>query len=272
MRHAVSLLLLTLTGLFLLSPILSGCAKHADFVQVRQDVRALARSRDQISKQQLAFQRRLEELEADLTAKAKMLKGRGTETDMAVLQLHIDDLTSRLGTLERRIARVEVSQAAGSQDLDDSREEPALDVEPEQLPVQSGVHSPLAEAPGLSPTSAYNLAYADYLAGRFELSVAGFQRFSEDFPSTSLAPHASYWMGESYYDMKDFVRAIQAFEQVIQNYPESDKVRPALYRLGLSAAETGDAQRARAYLKRVIQEYKDSEEARLAKEKLADIR
>ncbi|MEE8492526.1 MAG: tol-pal system protein YbgF, partial [Nitrospirales bacterium] len=268
----VSLLLLTLTGLFLLSPILSGCAKHADFVQVRQDVRALARSRDQISKQQRAHQRRLEELEADLTAKAKRLKGRGTETEMAVLQLHIDDLTSRLGTLERRIARVEVSQAAGSQDLDDSREEPALDVEPEQLPVQSGVHSPLAEAPGLSPTSAYNLAYADYLAGRFELSVAGFQRFSEDFPSTSLAPHASYWMGESYYDMKDFVRAIQAFEQVIQNYPESDKVRPALYRLGLSAAETGDAQRARAYLKRVIQQYKDSEEARLAKEKLADIR
>lgn len=272
MRHAGSLLLVTLTGLFLLSPILSGCAKHADFVQVRQDVRALARSRDQISKQQLAFQRRLEELEADLAAKAKMLGGGGTETEMAVLQLHLEDLAFRLGALERRIARVEVSQATVSQELDDMPGEPTLDVESEQLPVQSGVNSPLAGAPGLSPTSAYNLAYADYLAGRFELAVAGFQRFSEDFPLTSLAPQASYWVGESYYNMKDFVRAIQAFEQVIQNYPESDKVRPALYRLGLSAAETGDSHGARAYLKRVIQQYKDSEEARLAKEKLADMR
>ena len=69
-----------------------------------------------------------------------------------------------------------------------------------------------AGVPTITPTSAFNLAYNDYLNGKYDLAVAGFQRFVKDFPGTSLTPNAYYWLGESYYQQKDYVRAIQSFE------------------------------------------------------------
>ncbi|MFQ5992219.1 MAG: tol-pal system protein YbgF, partial [Nitrospiraceae bacterium] len=174
-----------------------------------------------------------------------------------------------LTMLERRLAYVEVEtqgQVAGGR-----AERPSQQSKTAKLDPQAAAGTSLSERPGLTPTSAYNLAYNDYLSGRYELAVTGFQRFVEDFPSTSLTPNAYYWLGESYYSMKDYVRAMQAFERVIKDYPKSEKVPPALYKLGLAAGETGDTRRSRAFLKRVIQEYKDSNEAKLAKNRLAEL-
>jgi tol-pal system protein YbgF len=126
--------------------------------------------------------------------------------------------------------------------------------------------------PSITPTSAFNLAYNDYLNGKFDLAVTGFQRFIKDFPSTSLTPNAHYWLGESYYGQKDYIRAMQSFEHVVNEYAGNEKVPAALFKLGLSAAETGDTAKSRKYLKRVIEEYSTSDEAKLAKAKMAEIR
>ena len=123
-----------------------------------------------------------------------------------------------------------------------------------------------------SRSAAYNLAYNDYLNGKYELAVTGFQRYLKDFPNSSQAPSAQYWLGESYYNLKDYVRAIQAFERVVNQYPHSERVAPALFKMGMAAAETGDRPRARGLLKRVIEEYPTADEAKLAKNKLAEIR
>jgi tol-pal system protein YbgF len=175
-----------------------------------------------------------------------------------------------LSDLESRLARVEDGPtSAGPVKSEDGMRQSrsTRPSEPQQEPAPL-----LPGTPGISPTSAFNLAYNDYLNGRYELAVSGFQRFLRDFPSTSLAPNAHYWIGKSYFGLKDYGHAAQAFQRVITDYPRSEKVPPALFELGLTAMESADTASARKYFKRVIEEFSTSDEAKLAKNKLAEIR
>lgn len=125
---------------------------------------------------------------------------------------------------------------------------------------------------GITPVTAFNLAYNNYLGSRYKLAVADFQRFVKDFPGTGLIPNAHYWMGESYYNLKDYERAIQSFELILAEYPRDRYVPPALYKLGRVAIETGDQSRARNILKRLIEEFPSSDEYKLLKNQLAETR
>ena len=241
----------------------AGCAKHADFVEIREDLRTVIKSQEQVQKQQEVVLRRLQAVESKA--------GGDAGKDAAASQAQTDELLERLKLLEGRLASLEGNlrtipakpeSAAG----EPSRQSKPAAITPRPEPV------PLPGTPDISPTSAYNLAYNDYLNGRYELAVSGFQRFLRDFPSTSLAPNAQYWLGESYYGMKDHVRAMQAFEKVVTDHPHSEKVAAALFKLGLAASDTGNASKAREYLKRILQDFKDSNEAKLAKGKLAELR
>lgn len=253
-------LLIIATG-FLAGLLVSGCAKHADFLEVRDQLLTISKTQEQEQKRMEAMQRRLESLE------------RVREPEISK-QPRNDDTGARLQKLETRLARMEEAQAAQAAALksdlasaDAMRQsktaKSTLPLEP--APMVPGV-------PSITPTSAFNLAYNDYLNGKYDLAVTGFQRFVKDFPSTSLTPNAHYWLGESFYAQKDYVRAMQSFEHVVNEFPGNEKVPAALFKLGLSAAETGDSSRSRKYLKRVIEEYSTSDEAKLAKAKMAEIR
>ena len=240
--------------------IFAGCAKHADFLEVRDQMSIIARTQDQEQKRFEAMQRRLESLE------------RVREPEGGKLRL--DDALARLQKLERRLAKIEETQLAQAASI---RSDLALAEANRQARISkpSGPADPPTLIPGvpsITPTSAFNLAYNDYLNGKFDLAVGGFQRFIKDFPSTSLTPNAHYWLGESYYGQKDYIRAMQSFEHVVNEYAGNEKVPAALFKLGLSAAETGDTAKSRKYLKRVIEEYSTSDEAKLAKAKMAEIR
>jgi tol-pal system protein YbgF len=240
-----------------MSLLLGGCASHADFVALQEEVSRLSRGQDQDHKREESVQRRLQALETRPPD--------GREGDP---QQRLAEVNAKVRELEGRVARLEESGHVGGSELSGEaprHAKPARPQAPQGGPVIPGT-------PDLTPTSAFNLSYNDYLNGRYDLAIAGFQRFIKDYGTSSLAPNAHYWTGESYYSMKDFVRAMQAFERVVNDHPRSEKVAPALFKLGLSAAQTGDATRARSYLKRVIEEFPGSDEAKLAKNKLAEIR
>lgn len=238
-----------------------GCAKHADFVELREDLHAVAKAQQQLQQQQAALQRQVQALEAKQGADAGREAAAGKQ---------MDDLLERIKVVESRLANLESALRPMPPKVEGTSE-PSRQSKPAVIPRVEPV-LPLPGTPDITPTSAYNLAYNDYLNGRYELAVAGFQRFLQDFSNTSLAPNALYWLGESYYAMKDHVRAMQAFEKVVAEHPHSEKVAAALYKLGLAAAETGNTNKAREYLKRVLQDFRDSNEAKLAKGKLAELR
>ena len=261
MTRPVPMSLSLLTSLIVLALVHDGCAKHADFVDLRQEVHTVARSQEQAHKREEAMQRRLQALE--------------TAKESSPDRQRLDELAARLKNLEARMARfedVQQSQSAPLTKPESPSGEPSRQSKPAKLPPPQEVAPLIPGVPGITPTSAFNLAYNDYLNGRYDLAVTGFQRFLKDFPSTTLVPNAHYWLGESYYNLKDYVRAMQAFERVVKEYPGHEKVPSALFKLGMSAAETGDIPKAREYLKQVIEKFSTSEEAKLAKNRLAEIR
>ena len=245
--------------------LLVGCAKHADFVNLRKDLRAGRDAQEQhqekSAREQEAILQRLQALE--MTEESG---GNGSR---------LEDLAFQFKILEERLARLEQGRT-GDQELPSlSRNRPDHPPEP-ALTVPAGPHNSTSSlgplVSGMTPSSAFSLAYNDYLNGRYDLSIVGFQSFLHDYPSASLAGNALYWLGESYYRQQDHVRARKAFERMVTEYPGHKKVPGALFRIGLAAAETGDRAGAREYLKRVIEEYSTSNEATLAKNKLAELR
>jgi tol-pal system protein YbgF len=219
------------------------------------------------------MEKRLQALETKLASKAAPTD----EADARADRQRAQNLAARLKTLEDRLARFE--ETLRSQTVTESKapliESTSGEASAQSKPARIPALDPtlvMPGTPGITPTSAFNLALNDYQSGRYELALSGFQRFLKDFPSANLTPDAHYWIGETYYSMHDYVRAIQAFEQVVNEHPRSDKVPAALFKLGLATAETGDSKKARGFLKRVIEEHKDSTEAKLAKNRLADLR
>jgi tol-pal system protein YbgF len=249
-------------------------------VELNKEVQSLRGSQEQAVTSQAQVLERMKEMEDRLrqAESRPILPG-----ESAVAAPRVDELQARLKDLEMRLARMETqstSSVAGSVPAkllpapvaEASKPEPSRQSRPIELPTGTDSGFMVPGTPDISPTSAFNLAYNDYLNGRYELAVSGFQRFLKDFPSTSLTPSAHYMIGESYYSAKDFPKAMQAFERVINEFGQSEKVPPALYKLGVSSVETGDAARAREYLKRIIEKFPTSEEAKLAKNKLAALR
>ncbi|MGE0470046.1 MAG: tol-pal system protein YbgF [Nitrospira sp.] len=244
---------LVVCGLSMSVVDLVGCARHADFLEARNQLSAVARTQEQDRQRVDVVMRRLEAIEK--------LK------DPEATKARFDDFSTRFQKMENRLAKLEDATNRSSAKVDHP-------VEPR--PIKPVKTTPSAESvaivTGITPTSAFNLAYNDYLNGNYELSVAGFQRFVKDFPGTSLTPNAQYWLGDSYYNLKDYGRAIQTFDSLVAEYPGNEKVPAALYKLGLATAETGDLAKSRKNLKRVLEEFPSSDESKLAKNKLAEIR
>jgi tol-pal system protein YbgF len=238
-------------GMVMAVSVLAGCAKHADFIEVRDQLSTMSRSQEQDHQRVDAVLRRLESVE-----RAK---------DVEAGKPRVDEIAARLQRIENRLAK-----------LEETANQPVAKSDPMpsdfRLPKPVKPPEPVTTAPGITPTSAFNLAYNDYLNGKYELAVAGFQRFVKDFPGTSLAPNAQYWLGESYYNLKDYGRAIQTFDSLLAEYPGNEKAPAALYKLGLATAETGDLVKSKRSLKRVLEEFPASDESRLAKNKLAEFR
>jgi len=237
---------------------LSGCAKHADFIELRDQLSTVSRSQEQDHQRVDAVLRRLESVER--------------VKDVEAGKPRVDELAARIQKLESRLAKFEEGAGAATMRSDVVVPESAKPAKPGKPLAQSETPSIVSGMPGITPTSAFNLAYNDFLNGKYDLAVAGFQRFTKDFPGTSLTPNAHYWLGESLYNQKDYARATATFEYLVAEYPGNEKVSAALYKLGLTTAEIGDLVKSRKYLKRVIEEFPSSDEAKLAKNKLAEIR
>jgi len=125
----------------------------------------------------------------------------------------------------------------------------------------------------LPPEEVYKNALGDYTKGDYDLAIAGFRSYVQNYPRTSLVPNAHYWLGESYYGQKNYAQAIEEFEVVIRDYPDSPKVPSALFKQGDAFLQLNDLKQATAALCELADaksKYSRTREAQLAREKMRE--
>ncbi len=125
--------------------------------------------------------------------------------------------------------------------------------------------------PNLSPQEIYNMAYADYLKGNFDLAIDGFKLYLDNFSQSPFADNALYWIGECYFSEKKYEEAIARYNELILNYPLGDKVPAAYLHKGLSLMELGQNEEALSVFRLLVSKYPLEEETKIAQEKIKEL-
>jgi tol-pal system protein YbgF len=125
--------------------------------------------------------------------------------------------------------------------------------------------------PNLSPQEIYNMAYADYLKGNFDLAIDGFKIYLDNFSQSPFADNALYWIGECYFSQKKYEEAIARYNELILNYPLGDKVPAAYLHKGLSLMELGQKEEALSVFRLLVSKYPLEEETKIAQEKIKEL-
>lgn len=268
MRHPVLLIVAALLTV-------AGCAPQAELVKLRNemgDVRAEVRSVRTSVPDLTGIQKRQDRLEEEIKGTTDL------QQRMADQGARFDQLTMDLQLLQGKLEENNYRLKELSQKLDDrsfrlaeatariEQLEAKLKSAPAPTIASSAETRPAAQTP--APSEAYQQAKADYDKGNFDLAIAGFENFLQQFPDTSLADSAQYWIGECYYSKNQYGKAIEAFRKVLKDHSKSDKAAGAKLKIGYSYLNEKNNAKAKEYLQKVVKDHPGSREADLAKEKL----
>lgn len=141
-------------------------------------------------------------------------------------------------------------------------------------PAESGAESVPAEEEAVvldepSISEVYLEAQADYLQGRYELAVAGFERVAA--AGGELADNARYGIGDALLAVEQLEPALEQFEMVIRDFPESNKVGEAWYKKGLILHRLGHESDAREIFEDILDVYAGTPAARAARRQLESL-
>ena len=227
---------------------ISGCAaffqQPANVEQTKAEVETLRRDQTEL----LAL---IRELKLRLESQSESIAGMRADNNSQLRQLEskIQMLTAQLEEQGLRIERI-----GGN---------PGTPKPPDSS--QGG--TPGGSAQG-NEASLYEAAQRDFYRGNYQLAMAGFSDFLDQFPKSDRADNAQYWIGESYYSLSDMDQAIQEFLKVRDLFPEGNKVAAATLKIGYAFLRKADSATARRYFETVCREFPGTDECSLAGEKL----
>jgi tol-pal system protein YbgF len=130
---------------------------------------------------------------------------------------------------------------------------------------------PAAINPNLSPKEVFDMAYADYTKGNYDLAIEGFKIYRQQFFDSPLADDALYWIGECDFSLKKYGDAIEQFNLLIFNYPQGNNVPGAYLKKGMCFMELGKKEEALSVFKLLISKYPNEEETKIAQQKIKEL-
>jgi tol-pal system protein YbgF len=158
-----------------------------------------------------------------------------------------------------------------SQDPKQSREAKKTETKTEIKTGPTEKKPPTTAVPSISPQEVYNMAYADYLDGNFDLAIDGFKTYRQHFSDSPLADNALYWIGECNFSQKKHEEAINTFNELIMNYPQSDKAAAAFLKKGLCLVELGKKDEALSVFKLLVGKFPMENETKIAQQKIKEL-
>lgn len=201
---------------------------------------------------------RIEMLEAQVAALEQRVAGQG-----------LVELSSRLDALQEENRRLRGDLERLQFELEQMRRqqrEQYLDLD-RRLQVQEA--QPAIATVSLDPQAAYQAAFDQLKAGKYDEAATEFRSFLDLFPQHELASNAQYWLGEVYYVRRDYPAALTAFKAVLERYTAARKSPDALLKIGFCQDEMKQPALARATLEKVIKDYPGSAAAAEATQRLA---
>ena len=160
---------------------------------------------------------------------------------------------------------------AGPADGEASDAAPAVPDEGEAAPEEGSAQEGAGEQDATvldepSVVEIYLQAEADYLQGRHDLALAGFERVAG--VGGELADNARYFMGECHLAENRLDDALDQFDAVIRDFPDSSKIGEAWYKKGLIFGRLGHESDAREIFEDILDVFAGTTAARLAQREL----
>lgn len=157
--------------------------------------------------------------------------------------------------------------AGGGEEPADGPPPPAPDESAEGEADEAPPGAVVLDEPSVSEI--YLEAQADYLQGRYELAVAGFERVAA--AGGELADNARYGIGEALLAVEQLEPALEQFEIVIRDFPDSNKVGEAWYKKGFILHHLGHESDARDIFEDILDIYAGTPAARAARRQLESL-
>jgi len=190
---------------------------------------------------------------------------------MEQMTLAINRLSEDLLSIKTQLAPPAVEAAASKPPA--ASKEPARETKPKKKeePVRETPAAPPALDSNLSPKEVFDMAYADYAKGNYELAMEGFKIYRQQFFDSPLADDALYWIGECLFSLKKYNEAIEQYNLLIFNYPQGNNIPAAYLKKGMSFTELGKKEEALSVFKLLISKYPNDEETRIAQQKIKEL-
>jgi TolA-binding protein len=204
--------------------------------------------------------------------------------DLRVVREKVDDSNVRIGSLSQEVDALRQSVVLMSVPAATPSDTPAgapgstppassgqvpVPVSPAAAPAASAPPAAAVPiAPGTSPQRLWDMAFAEYGGGRFDLAVMGFEAYIKSFPKSDMADEAQVYICSSYLNGGDYQKAVDACDVAIRTYPGGNALPEAYYRKGVALQSLQQVAPAGAAFEHLVKTYPDTVAATLAQQRL----
>ncbi len=227
-----------------LVPSAASAAANKEHLQLMAEIRMLQEQQQQLQGLLGALQDTLKVVTTKLDESAA-----GTRKAMADQTLATTNIGDNVRILREKTDETNVRISTMSQELEALRQTIASQPAPQAAAAPSAGTDPALGAPtvstppvaptpppGASPQRMFNASLDDYMAGRYDLAIPGFEGFIQMYRTLPQAGAAMYNIGMSYFSQRPpkYPEARDAFLKVINDFPQApgNAVPDAYYKLG----------------------------------------
>ncbi len=227
---------------------------------------------EELKKEQLGLQERLEDLSYKLEGKEREEKGRK------------EDLLTRVSALELRLKRIEnlvqpsnetaIQNATSNQTVVLQPEVQKETSEPQKEKQTNGLHTEKPtlktqekakqrEVPkNLKEEDLFQQAYLYFQKGDYRLARSYWEEYLKRYPKGRWVGQTYYWLGETYFKEKNYEEAIIYYQKLI-DLPEPNPFKPkAMLKQAEAFLQLKDKKAAEIVLKKLVKTFPGTQEAK----------
>src|SRR5438034_7806 len=228
----------------LVVPNVAGAAANKEHLQLMAEIRMLQEQQQQLQGLLGALQDTLKVVTTKLDDSAATSRKSMADQTLAttnigdnvrILREKTDETNVRISTMSQELEALRQTIASQPAPQPVGAAPPLAGTEPALgSPTPQPPPVAVAPPPGASPQRMYQTSLDDYMAGRHDLAIQGFEGFIQLYPKAPQAGAAMYNIGMSYFTLRKWPEAREAFLKVINDYAQSqgETVPDAYYKLG----------------------------------------